>query len=448
MQTSTDTPRSTATTAAAGADEAASPSAVARDEGRFQAALDDLAGHLEAALEAGTIGAFFAELRRSPLAFLPCAERRTPGLVFHRASAVVRRLAGISPAAALAVENHFYVVSALATLPLAEDDALYARREALIDRVESERLLVANTNSRVHGDRVAATGTTAMDDGDGFRVEGRSAYMSLASEGDLMVFVTHLESGEPAIFACPLKGNPQVEVGDFLFPDAMLDSDTRRVTFSGLRLEPEHLLVSGRSHDNIVGILAFEISWHQGLLAALGLGVAERALEEARLFLRSVSRPDGTPLAELDGMIVDMGRMAIECRSAAALMERAGTLLADVAGQPFLDRHLAGESLDETCMAKYVCSLRAEDAVARARRIIGARSFAGGQVIERLSKEGVFSPLAGEVGAFIERRIGERILGEGSALDWAVRPPRRKVSKRANALEQLRARARGRKAAT
>ena len=411
----------------------------------FASTLHDLSGTLDQALADGDLPAFYRAFRQTELPGLAWSLRQRPERLFQRLVETVRQLGARSPAVGLAIENHYYVTSALSTLPLSEADAMAPRRDALIESVARQRWLVANTSSRVHGDKVASTGTVAKPEGDGYRVRGRSAYTSLAGEGDLLVFITHLEGGEPAIFACPLKGNPQIEVGPLLFPNAMVDSDTRKITFQDLHCRPEHLLVSGREHHNILGILAFETSWHQCLLAALALGVAARAIDEARLFLRQVRRPDGTLLADLDGMITDVGRLAIHYQAAASSLERAGEALVRTIRQPVFDRRLSTHAFEQSCAAKYVATHCAEDTVAAVRKLIGARGFAGGQAIERLSQEGMFILLAGEVSAAIERLLGKKVLGEQPFLNDGPEPA--KSGKQTAALEKLRLRAQARRQA-
>ena len=396
-----------------------------------------LARALEKALAADDLKSFYQVFRSTSLPLLPIALREKPHTLFCRTSEVIRRLGSLSPAVALAVENHFYVLSAMATLPTAPDEPFHARRLELLEQIQANRWLVANTNSRVHGNQIAKTGTVARRNGTNFEISGRAVYMSLASEGDLIVFVTFLETGEPAIFACPLKANAGIEIGPLLFPDAMRDSDTRRVTFHDLQLDKSHLLVSGREYSDIPLITTFQLTWHQVLLAALSLGPIDRALDEGRIFLRSTRRPDGTPLAELDGMIVDMGRLAVSCRVARSSVDQAGLTLARIASQPLEHRSL-NEAFELACATKYFCTGRAEAVVGAVRRMIGARLFTGGQVMERLSKEVVFGPLGGEVNAFIERRVGERMLGEQSFLKPASR--RRKSKSLANVRALARAR--------
>ena len=239
-------------------------------------------------------------------------------------------------------------------------------------------------------------------------------------------------------------GNPQIEVGPLLFPDAMQDSDTRRVTFHDLVLDESQLLVSGLDHPDILSIITFQQTWHQALLAALSLGPAQRAIEEGRLFLRSARRPDGVLLAELDGMVVDMGRQLLRYHTAVASVEQAGRALARVAAQP-LELASLQEVFEIVCAAKYCTTGCAEDVVGVVRRIIGARSFTGGHAMERLSKEVVFGQLGGEVNAFIERRAGERILSEQSFLKARRRRPKSKSLAKALAMARRRKAAFGEK---
>lgn len=405
----------------------------------FADELEAIAQALAKALAEEDLAPFYQAFRRTSLPFLPIELRGEPHTLFCRTSEVIRRLGHLSPAVALAVENHFYVLSAMATLPVAPGEQLHDRRLKLLAEVGANRWLVANTNSRVHGDQVAKTGTVAKRRGASFEVSGKAVYMSLASEGDVIVFVTFLDTGEPAIFACPLKANPGIEIGPLLFPDVMEDSDTRRVTFRDLELDDSHLLVSGLDYPDILSLITFQLTWHQALLAALSLGTAARALDEGGLFLRSVRRPDGVLLAELDGMIVDMGRQALRYRVARSSVDQAGLALARVASRPLEPRSL-NDAFELACAAKYFTTAAAEDVVGVVRRIIGARSFTGGHALERFSKEVVFGQLGGEVNAFIERRAGERILGEQSFLSPGPRLPR------SRSLANVRALARARKA--
>jgi len=363
-------------------------------------------------LSRSDLTSFYAALRTTELPFL-CAQPEMKGLA-GACAAILHRLGGISPAAGLAVENHLYVTGALATFPTG-NTVLELKRREILDLIGGERLLVANSNSKVHADRLGAIGTLARREGQDLRVEGTAAYTSLATEADLLFLLTPIEGEGPALLVMPLRGNPAIEIGPFLFPRAMLDSDTRRVTFHKPLVPAGSMLYVGND-ELMLQLLTFQLTWHQTLLSALYLGAAARAIEEGRLFLRSVQGPTQKPLAELDGMLADMGRLAIRYRSARSLSKAAAAAIDASIGNTLGPVALA-EAFDQACAAKYAGGRCAEEVVTQVRRIIGARSFTGDHPLERLSQEVVFGPLGGEVDASIERRIGRRVLSETSFLD-------------------------------
>lgn len=375
----------------------------------LQAQLDEVAAALEAGLAGNDLAEFYSVLRSTHLPFLAALHQGDAWNLARACCQVLHRLGGISPAVALAVENQLYVTSALATFPI-QDPAFEARRQSWLRLMEDRRLLVANSNSRVHSDKLGTLGVTARREGDGFRVTGSAAYMSLATQSDLVVFLTLVEGEGPAIFVARLRDNPAIDIGPFLFPRAMLDSDTRRITFHDLFVSQEELLIGGRT-EQMSQFNLFELVWHQLLIPALYLGAAARAIEEARLFLRSVRGHDDRPLAELDGMVVDTGRLVIRYRTAWALVRQTAERLGELARNP-LEKASLGDLFELASTTKHAGTICAEEVVTAVRRIIGARSFTGGapQPIERLSQEIPFGPLGPEVNALIERRIGKRIL--------------------------------------
>lgn len=378
-------------------------------EASFDDQLDMVAAALEAALAAGDLGIFYRAFRATRLPFLCGDHRDDAGALYPACFAVVHRLGGISPAVALAVENHYYVTSAIATFPASSDLPLETFRQRLLAAVVEDRLLVANTNSKVHGGRIGALGTVAVRDGDGFRIDGEAAYASLATEADMLVLLTELSGEGFAIFVVPdLRDTPAVEIGDYLFPEAMRDSDTRRIRFRDLRL-PRGALASLAATPTAGRLVPFEMAWHQALIAALYLGCAARAIDEARRFLRATTGRDGRPLAELDGMIVEMGRLAIDYAVARTAAEACVEGLRSVRTLPGDEASLQRASRQASA-AKYTACRTAEAIVSSARRIVGARVFAGGNTLERLSKEVIFGSLGPEVGAVIERRFGEDVM--------------------------------------
>jgi alkylation response protein AidB-like acyl-CoA dehydrogenase len=372
------------------------------------AAFRDQLAMVADALTDGDLRSFYQVFRSTDLPFLAMAHEAQARPLFRLCFEILHRFGAISPATALAIENHYYVTCALATVPWPDGRPLDARRE-LLSAIAERRVLVANTNSKVHTGKLGTIGTCAERDGGRFHVNGTAAYMSLATEADMLVFITQLADEGPAIFVIePLQSNPSIEIGPYLFPAAMLDSDTHRVTFHDLDLPADALLV-GPNDKHASAFIAFEMAWHQLLIPALYLGAAAGAIEEVRCFVRATRGKDNQLLVDVDGVVVDVGRLAIEYRSAIATVLQAGDRLAEVRHFPD-DLDVLESAVDAAGVAKYVGTRCAEAVVAAARRIIGPRLFTGGHLLERLSQEVMFGPLGPEVNSVIEHRHGRRAL--------------------------------------
>jgi len=366
---------------------------------------------LEDAIARNDFAEFYRVFRSTDLPFMPATHQTDSRGLFRLCFELLHRLGGVSPAAALAIENHFYVSSAIATFPTADDPIMDANRQALVQAIVDRRMLVANTNSKIHGKKLGEIGTYARREGRGFRINGQAAYTSLARQGDLLVFITEIEGEGHGVFAItPMQDNPGIEIGQYLFPSAMIDSDTRQITFHNLLVAEESLLAGGKN-KNISMLFGFEMAWHQLLIPALYLGAAARAIEEARKFLRATRGKDDSPLSELDGMIIDMGRLALDYVTGCSVLLQAGDALGEVKSLPHDARKL-DKAVELASAAKYVGTKSAEAIVTAVRRIIGARCFVNGHHMERLSQEVMFATLGPEVSAVIERRLGKQALQE------------------------------------
>lgn len=375
---------------------------------QFGQQLDTLTAALEEGLARDDLAQFWKVFRSTDLPFLCGPLASKPRELFARCCEVVHRVGSYSPAAAFAIENHYFVCASVATYPATGDPRLEMTRNAMLQIIVGNRLLVANSASVTHGKKLGQLGTTVVREGNKFRLNGRTAFVSMASGADVLVLGAVIENEGQALFAVPMKMTPGIEIGPFLFPSMMLDSDTRQVIFNDVLLGPE-ALISTPATQTIQTLKDFELLWHQTLSAAVYLGAAAGALDEARQFLLGTQGMDGRPLAELDGMITDMGRLSLEYYAACAVVTEAGNAVAQVRSLPEDEARLTDAfRLARTC--KYVGTRSAEALVTAARRIVGTRSFTGGHRLERLSKEVMFGALSLEVGAAVERRFGRDAL--------------------------------------
>lgn len=374
----------------------------------FGQQLDALTAALEEGLARDDLAPFWQFFRSTDLPFLCGPLASEPRELFARCCEVVHRIGAHSPAAAFAVENHYFVCASVATYPATGDPRLEQARNAMLQFIVGNRFLVANSASVTHGKKLGQLGTRVVREGAKFRLSGRTSFVSLATQADLLILGAVIEDEGQALFAVPMKMTPGIEVGPFLFPSAMLDSDTRQVIFNDVLLGPESL-VSTPANQGIQTLKDFELLWHQTLSAAVYLGAAAGALDEARRFLLGTQGVDGRPLAELDGMVTDMGRLSLDYYAACSVVRDAGNTVAQVRSLPEDEARLSDAfRLARTC--KYVGTRSAEALVTAARRIVGTRTFTGGHRLERLSKEVMFGSLSLEVGAAVERRFGRDAL--------------------------------------
>src|SRR5215203_2096195 len=143
-------------------------------------ALDRVSSALECGLAGNDLTEFYDVLRASELPFVAVAYNGDSCGLARACRDIVHRLGGLSPAVALAFENHLFVTAALATFSV-EDKGQKARARAILERVGRERLLVANTSSRIHANKLDTLGSVARREGDGYRITGSAAYTSLAT---------------------------------------------------------------------------------------------------------------------------------------------------------------------------------------------------------------------------------------------------------------------------
>jgi len=363
---------------------------------------------------------FFAEVRRTDVPFLACTDLSvgaTHRLIFD----CLAVLGGGSLPLAVALTMHEYMLATVATFPLAPDSAVGKRRAGLLEQIRSQRLLLAvsNFDEPIGARAVPAPSVTVEPRGDRFVVNGTKRFTSLASQADLLLFSGAVRGGGLALFIAPLKKQPGITLGPPLFPGAMADADTRPLVFRDADLGPEHLLSIDPAGDPAGGgatagggpslMHAFSRMWFNGLVAAPYLGGAARALDEIRLFARGALTPDGQPLAELDGLVAEVGRLRLDLDAAVGLARRLSAAADALAPATF--ERLAPGLHDAALGVKYHGTRLADEIVRQAVRIIGTRSQVPSHPLAALSQQIAFGVLHPDLGAHTERRFGRQTLG-------------------------------------
>jgi hypothetical protein len=109
--------------------------------------LDRVSSALEAGLAGNDLTGFYDVLRASELPFIAVHHDGDPVGLARACRDILHRLGGLSPAVALAFENHLFVTATLATFS-AQNDGMEARARVILEKIGRERLLVANTSAR------------------------------------------------------------------------------------------------------------------------------------------------------------------------------------------------------------------------------------------------------------------------------------------------------------
>jgi alkylation response protein AidB-like acyl-CoA dehydrogenase len=373
------------------------------------------------ALELGTVSGdlseYYRQLRNSDLPNIPIIHAQEPAEVFQLCFAILHRLGGASPGAALALEQHFYMLAAFATLPLPVSgeghkcDLIVERRVALLAKIEAKKMLIGNTGAFNNKTAtVGNMGTVARRVDGGFRVSGISSFMSLATEADLLVFAAPIQNGGMAAFVTDLRGESDVEIGDLTFGSLFRDADTRQVCFRDTFMPEQSVIATDEALSRLYG---FQFLWHLPLLTAGYLGAAARSLEELRLFARNSQLRDGTSLSQLDGLRVEAGRLAIGYQAARSVAIQAGAAVSACC-QPNAGHEAMLNSRNLGAVAKYVGTDCTERTLMAVRRLIGTRAFGRSHPVERLSLDVMFGPIGPDPNSVIERKYGADLLSDAS----------------------------------
>ncbi|MCA9790266.1 MAG: acyl-CoA/acyl-ACP dehydrogenase [Candidatus Eremiobacteraeota bacterium] len=343
---------------------------------------------------------YYDGIRDTGIPYLSCGGGRA-STVFEQTFECVYILARASLPLTVALAQHLYVISSLALAPFEDGHPLLKKRDRIVADFAKHKLLitVSTFGSDIDDGTRAGVHLEAVDKG--FVANGSALFQSQARQADLLAFAAETPDGATAYFLSPLKGQDALKVGEAVFAWPMDHTDTRRLTFDGLRLGSPILA----DHQQTWDLLHYQTAWFQGLVSAAYLGAASRALEEARQILYDIPGPHGGPSAHLDSNVARMGRLVLEHRSAVNLVRRLGQRLGPV------DMSLVLPLLDFSSAIKYhttrVCNLIAEGI----RNITGTRCLRPGTMLERVLFQLPYLGMHPLLPLAIERDFGLQALG-------------------------------------
>lgn len=363
---------------------------------------------------------FYDGVRASIIPYLPCYLDKQVDELYARSFDAFYHFGRASVPLTVALTMHQYNLAALATMPVPQEPEFERRRKILVDTIRKYRSLLAissfgeNIKNKDAGTKQVRVEITP----EGTLIcRGRKPFQSMASEADLLLFSGLVgDSSNMGMFWTTIKDQPNIEVGPSLFKGGMELADTRPIEFKGLVLKQRSIL---SLTDHLTDHISFyATAWFEALIAAAYLGGASRAIEEVRKFAHSVHMSDGeTMLAELDGFIVECGRLNIKLLTALSqartfgwgaqrycdAITRGGASVAELDG-------VGSDIMDCASAIKYHSTQTAVEIVNAARTLIGTRSMVVGHKVRDLTEQAIFGPMHPSLPAHFERSAGHDVL--------------------------------------
>lgn len=372
---------------------------------------------------------FFKGIRKSCIPWLPCLLRDDPEQLYARSYEALFILARANLPLAVGFGMHQYNLAALATLPVPSAPEFENRRKILVDSVQRYKSLIAISSfgSNIRGRGTQNPNVVVSENELGqFICNGRKNFQSMATKADILIFSGYLPDETMGMFYCQLAGQKAIVPGESIFAGAMKLTDTKPLTMTNLVLKRRNML--SVEEWLTYHVSNYATSWFEAIVSAAYLGGASKALEEVRTFARSVSHDQEKMLSELDGFVLDSGRLVANHRAAIALGQSFGAAAAKYCRAVInedpeeVQDGLQADIMDCSSAIKYMTTKVAQDTVNGARALVGSRSMAVTHPIHALTEQICFGPLHPIIPARHERECGEELLGEEpytGLFDWS-----------------------------
>lgn len=300
------------------------------------------------------------------LAILVPAEHGGADVSAHTLAEVFRLLAHADPNIAQIPQSHFAYVNVLRHQGSPSQQSFF-----FAEILNGKRL--GNAQSETGTKHIQDIRTTLQDDGDGvYRLTGVKGYSTGALFADWIPVLAHLGPDGPLHVAFVERDADGVTVIDDWSGMGQRTTASGTVRLDGVRVPcdrivPHHLTFTG---PQLYGALA------QLLHAAIDVGIAGAALDDAADFVRTKSRPwfeSGADRATEDPLVIQrVGELAIAVLGAEALLSQAAREI-DVARADLTD-HRAGRASIAVATARTVGAKVAVDVASALFEVAGTRS--------------------------------------------------------------------------
>lgn len=241
--------------------------------------------------------------------------------------------------------------------------------------------------------------TRAEPDGDGWLLSGAKQFISFSGQAD--VALVFARTSQTALGAFLVEtSSPGWHAGAPSEVLSMGGTEARPVALDGVRVSADHLV---GAVDGGFGVMVAGEAFGKVRAAAICVGIAARALEEAALYAMTREHR-GTPIGRRFPTLQAL------LGSATATVLAAESLVLTCAD--LLDR---GESISaEAASARLVAGRAAREAATAAMHVCGAYGLTRDMVVERLYREAIFFDVAQGVSEIQQIIVARELLSDTS----------------------------------
>ena len=271
------------------------------------------------------------------------------------------------------------------------------KRTFLVPLARGERLGAWALTEPGAGSDAGAIGTTAVRDGDGWRLSGHKIFITNGSRADTLVVMASTDParGTKGITAFIVPGdNPGLRKGKNLDKLGFRSSDTVALTLEDVRVPAGNLL--GELNGGFHGAMDVLAGGRIGM-AAMAVGIGRGCLEESLAYARR-RRAFDHPIGDFQAIKWMLADMATEIDAARLLVHRAARL-----------RDAGVRYVREAAMAKLYAAEAAVRASLKAVQIHGGYGYTRAFPVERYLREAKLCEI-GEGTSEIQRLVIAREL--------------------------------------
>ena len=284
----------------------------------------------------------------------------------------VERIARVSPACALMLAN-----CGDGAGPIVQSGSETVRRTYLPGIASGDVIPCFALTEPAAGSDAGAITTTAVRDGDGYRIEGRKVFCTNGSVGGVYVVFakTDPEAGSRGITAFAVPRDAEgLSIGRDEDLIGLRGSPASEVVLEGVRVPEENRLGEEGQGFRVAMATLDEARLNA---AAASLGIAGAAVEHAVAYARERVQ-FGVPVIQHQGLSFLLAEMTTELAAGWALFERALRLL---------EHERGGEAGTYAAMAKLFCTDLGMRAAVDAVQVFGGYGLSREFPVERLMRD-------------------------------------------------------------